>query len=154
MENRDLPPMGSVISQNITPLFYDLSSDETVNVMLYLLDNTFASGDQPFLWLVYHRLPGYIGDDKLSEVIGTWNDLTMSHEHGELSLTIDLGVDGLYNVLCLDWDKVSCQGKIQLSNPELISERFNTNEMIQFLSLIKDYAYDVEGDGPSGPHHV
>ena len=150
----NLPPIGSVISQNITPLFKDLSSDETVTVMLYLLDHTFACEDQPFLWSVYHSISGLIDDDKPGEVIESWNGLTLDHEYGELSLSIDRGADGFYNVLCLDWDKVTSSGV----NPELISERFNTNEMVQFLFLIKDYACDVNWDGPSGhiklPCHV
>ncbi len=149
-----LPLQGTVVSQNITPLFKDKSNAETVAVMLYLLDHTLACEDQPFLWLVYQSVPGFIGHDKPGKVIESWNGLTLDHEYGKLSLNIDRDSDGFYDVLCLDWDKVGDPG----SNPELISERFNTNEMIQFLFLIKDYACDVNWDGPSGhitlPSHV
>ena len=164
MENKDsdlvaiLPSRGSVVSQNITPLFANLPDEEIVNVMLYLLDHTYACEDQPFLWSVYQGIPGFLGDDKPGRVIESWNGLTLDHEYGKLSLSIDHSPDGLYNVLCLDWDKVTAPGVNSGSNPELISERFNKNEIIQLLFLIKDYAYDVNWDGPSGhitlPDHV
>jgi len=135
---------------------------------LYLLDHTFAGEEQPFLWLVYQGIPGFLPEGRLGEVIETWNGLTLDHEYGELSLSIDRcpAGDGLYNVMCIDFGKVINLGVIPgvfndsdpVRSPELISERFNTDEVIQLLFLIKDYACDVNWDGPSGhttlPCHV
>jgi len=155
MDTISLPEVDGVAPVRVDLLFKDLSEDEKVDVMLYLLKNTYTHEDykdqkrQSFLWLVYERIEDYPKDSKLAPLFNAWNQiLDILSEDKKKNINISIDYNSEYDicvVLIMDWN-----GLVGHAGPAYSEDITDDDVIRELMSIIMYKAYSVDHYGPKG----
>lgn len=147
--------IGDLAPVRVDLLFEDLTEEEKVDLMMYLLKNTYTEEDnydgdrQSFLWIVYDRIEEYTENDILTSLFDAWNqilDIVPEDKKNNISISIDYNesVD-IYLIMIMDWN-----GLVGHEGPAYAEEITDENVMRELMSIIMYKAYSVDNYGPGG----
>lgn len=154
--DEELAEIGHVAPTRVDLLFEDRTEEEKLDIMLYLLKNTYthevhddSETRQPFLWLVYDKIENFSDDSVLAPLFKAWNqilDILPDDKKNGINMSIDYNAEyDICMVHIIDWNGLS--GREGSSYSEEITD---DDVMRELMTIIMYKAYSVDRYGPGG----